>query len=365
VPNSPTVGSPYLDVLEAQRAALIDALAPVVTADDIAAAHRESARLSVRLDASPLEDATAEAVDRGVHPVRSVAGAGGDGAGWVAALRLDGLPTQDIAALEYRGVRAAQAEEARFAAGFFDRPVKTVQDVQRLVVAGLVDDARLGALRTTSRAVHDGAQGRVIFHAPAPERIPALLAGLDAWVREAGPLHPPLAIAGVVHARLLHWRPFEAGNGRVARLASRIVLRATGGDPWGLAVPERSFQRDPLAYATEVAATIRRGADLRPWNERTAEAVIGSLEQTARLRCVVPDDLDAGAVRVCAGVVTGEAVTVPQMAAGTGLDRAAAMVQCNRLCWAGLLHRDPGTHGLRYVRKANKVSDRSGSSATI
>jgi hypothetical protein len=354
--------SPYLDVLEAQRAALVDALRPALTAGDIEAAHRESARLSVRLDASPLEDETAAAVDRGEGPDQPVPGGDRDGAGWASALRLEGMPSQDIAAMEYRGVRAAQAEEAGLAAAFFDAPVATLAGVQRHVAAGLIDDERLGALRSTSRAVHDGAQGRVIFHAPPPERLPDLLAELDAWVRRARSGQDPLVIAGVVHARLLHWRPFEAANGRVARLASRIALRASGGDPWGVAVPERVLVRDPLSYASEIAATIRRGTDLRPWNERAAEAVVAGLEHVARRHRLAPEGVDARAMRACGAVTPGDTVTVPQVAGAAGLDRSAALVQCNLLCWAGLLRRDVGTHGLRYVRKATDVSDRAGRS---
>jgi hypothetical protein len=354
------LNSPYLDVLEAHRAALVARLGPVLTADDVEAAQRESARLSVRLDASPLDDATAAAVDRGEGPDPATPGAVHDGAGWASALRLEGLPTQEIAALEYRGVRAAQADEAGLAAGFFAAPVATLVRVQRYVAAGLVDDDRLGGLRSTSRAMHDGAQGRVIFHAPPPERLPDLLAELDTWVRAARDHQGPLVIAGTVHGRLLHWLPFEAGNGRVARLASRIALRATGGDPWGVAVPERVLMRDPLGYANEIAATIRRGTDLRPWNERAAEAVVDGLEHVARRRRLTPEDADARAVRACAAVPADEALTVPQMAAEADLDRAAALVQCNRLCWAGLLRRDTGTHGLRYVRTTADVSDRAG-----
>ena len=354
------VTSPYLDVLEAQRAALVRALGPVVTADDIDSAHRESARLSVRLDASPLEDETADAVERG-----DLAGPGGTTAvrvdsGWAAALRLDGLPTQEIAAIEYRGVRAAQAQEPALADAFFSTPVETLARAQRAIASGLVAGDRLGGLRRTSRAVHDGAQGRVIFHAPPPDRLPDLLVDLDTWVRAARTRYSPLVVAGVVHARVLQWRPFEAGNGRVARIASRVALRATGGDPWGLAVPERHYARDPLRYATEIAATGRRGGDLRPWNARTGEAIIAGLERWARCHDLAPDAVDARAVGVCRALHPLDTVTVRELAAAAELDTATAVVQANRLCWMGLLRRDQGTQGLRYVRRADDVSVRAG-----
>jgi hypothetical protein len=394
------ISSPYLRVLEQQRAALVAALAEVVTAEDVATAQRRSARLSVRLDASPLTDETADVVDASDATTAAASGpvsgglpsANGEqvadataatlhresgrerirpaqrpdarrgGAGWATALRLDGMPTQDIAAVEYRGMLDAQAAEAVMAETFLDAPVRTLVRVNRIVTGGLVAPDRLGALRRTSRAMHDGAQGRVIFQAPHPERLPDLLAELDGWVRTEGRAAPPLALAGVVHGRLLHWRPFEAGNGRVARLASRLALRASGGDPWGLAVPEDRYDADQLRYATEVAATIRRRTDLRPWNEWTGEAVVASLERAARARVVSPPTPDVRAVRVCRALDPGAAVTVLELAAAADLDRHTALVQANLLCWSRLLSRDPGTHGLRYVRAEMDVSDRAGRS---
>ncbi|HSK91233.1 MAG TPA: Fic family protein [Euzebyales bacterium] len=354
-----TLASPYVEALERQRTELVDALAPHVDADLVDGVQRRSARLSVRLDASPLEDATADAVDAGdavaapqpapPSPPRQPA-VQGNGAGWAQALKLDGLPTQDIAALEYRGVRAAQMDEPRLAEVFFADPVGTITALQRHVAAGLVTDERLAALRSTTRTVND-AQGRVIFSAPDPQRLPVLLADLDAWIRDARDRHPPLVIAGMVHLRLLHWRPFEAGSGRVARAASRVALRATGGDPWGLATPEQAYADDPLGYATEVAASIRRRSDLRPWMERTGEAVVAGLETVARDVGAVPRSLPVRGVHECQRLEPGETITVVEYAAAVGTDRVGAVAQMNRLCWTGLLRRDAGTHGLRYVRR--------------
>jgi fido (protein-threonine AMPylation protein) len=350
-----TVWSAYIEALEQERAELVAALEPRASNELIAAAQRLSARLSVRLDASPLEDATAEAVDRGDLRPRErdqpLPHDRGNGASWARALKLNGMPTQDIAAVEYQGVRAAQMEEARLATEFFASPIATLVQLQRRIAAGLVDEHRLGALRTTSRAVNDGAQGRVIYHAPDPRRLPALLSELEDWVRHARDRHAPLAVAGVVHLRILQWRPFEAGNGRVARAASRVALRATAGDPWGVAVPEQQYARDPLRYVSEVAATIRRRADLRPWIELTGEAVVAGLEAIARQAGVTAPTVPARGVHECQQLRPGETITVPVYAAAVDCDHRSAIDQLSRLCWAGLLERDAGTHGLRYARR--------------
>lgn len=341
--------SPYIEVLERQRAELVGALEPHVDDILIDRARRRSARLSVRLDASPLEESTADSVDRGELPP-DVAAVAANGAGWARALKLEGMPTQDIAAVEYAGVRAAQSDEVRLADGFFTAPTSTLIELQRRIAAGLLREDLLGELRRTSRAVNDGAQGMVIFHAPDPRVLPTLLDELDAWVRGARD-HPPLVVAGVVHLRLLHWRPFEAGNGRVARAASRVALRATAGDPWGLAVPEEFYAADPLSYVAEIAATIRRRSDLRPWIERTGEAIVASLEDVARQVQVVPSALPVRGMHECERLEPHEAITVTEYGQALHIDRPSALAQLNRLCWTGLLDRDVGTHGLRYVRR--------------
>ena len=345
------LASPYLEALEDQRAALVGALRGRVGTDVVDEAQRRSARLSVRLDASPLDEDTAAAVDRGDLPHLALATGATNGAGWARALGLEGMPTQDIAAVEYAGVRAAQLDEPALAEGFFAAPTDTLVALQRRIVAGLLADDLLGALRRTSRAVNDGAQGRVIFHAPDPSTLRRLLADLDAWVRSARDRHPPLVVAGVVHLRVLHWRPFEAGNGRVARAASRVALRAAGGDPWGVAVPEDRWALDPLAYVSEVAATIRRRSDLVPWIERTAEAVVASLEDLARRLDVGPPGGTVRGLHECERLEPGAQITLPEYAVACDIDRLSALSDLNQLCWTGLLERDVGTHGLRYARR--------------
>lgn len=49
---------------------------------------------------------------------------------------------------------------------------------------------------------------------------------------------PALVVAAVVHAELLLLRPFQRGNGVVARAVARALLVSRGLDPTGVAVPE-------------------------------------------------------------------------------------------------------------------------------
>jgi Fic family protein len=340
-------------VAAAEAAAARLALAPEDRVGALGtAARREIARLSVRLDASPLDDATADRVDaKGPPPAVTLPAAtgGGAGSGWARALKLEGLATQDVAAREYANLLDAYDAEPSLAADLFDAPLATLQRLHGLVTQGLVAPEAVGRPRTTDQAVHDGAQGWVVYHPPPPEALPALLDGLAGWLGHGSATMPAVVVAGIVQGRLLEWHPFEAANGRVARAASRLVLRARGVDPQGLAVVERRLAADPAGYYAEIAATIRRRGDLAPWLERYAEAVLAGLRAAARAAGVAPAAAAPDrAVAVLAGLSAG-GLTLGAYARQAGVSRETAAADLRALEACGLVALVPGSRGLRYA----------------
>lgn len=320
-----------------------------------ASARRESARLSARLDASPLTDATAAEVDEreeagSVPAPVAIPQAAGTG-GWARTLKVDELASQEIAAVEYANLLACFDAEPDIAAGFFDKPRAALEQLHGLVCRGLVVDDMLGQPRRSQQSVHDGAQGQVIYHAAPPERIADLLDELTAWLTGPGAAVHPLIVAGVVHERLLQWQPFEAGNGRLARAASRVVLRAGGLDTDGVAVAERLPAADPAGYYGEVAATIRRRDDLGPWLQRAAEGVVAGMRVAAdALAPARRPPLPTRATATAEQLAGGQAITVAEYAQRAEASRAAARRELRALAAAGELAVEPGTHGLRYRR---------------
>ena len=326
-------------------------------------ARREASRLSAKLDGSPLDDATADAVDAGTMPAmrperRAAASgpAGGDRAraeraGWAHVLRIDVMATQDVAAVEYANLLACFDAERAIAPAFFDDPLGALGELHGHICDGLVDPETVGRPRRTAQAVHDGAQGRMIYRAPDPEVVPGLLDGLAAWLGTRSATLPTLVVAGVVHERLLEWQPYEAANGRLARAASRVVLRARGLDPQGVAVPERDLAVDPLAYYGEVAATIRRRGDLELWLERWSEAMLAALERAADALDPRPrPEPPARALAIAGRLVPGERITTAEYARRAGISLPTAREDLRRLASAGLLGPDPRTRGLRFHR---------------
>jgi Fic family protein len=325
------------------------------------------------LDASPLDDATADAVDAGtwVWPAgkrrfdepagerRSDDSAGNVAApqagGWATALKLDGMATQQVAAVEYANLLACYDAEAELADQLFEAPLTVLTTLHGLICRGLVAPQVVGRPRRTIQAVHDGAQGRVLYNTPDPRVVPRLVDGLVEWLGATGSAGsaglPTLVVAGVVHERLLEWQPFEAGNGRVARAAARLVLRARGLDPAAVAVPERTLAADPSGYHNEVAATIHRRGDLGPWLEWHTEAVVAGLAAVARRLVGHSPAPPARAVQIAGRMAFGATITLGQYAAATGLSRDTAAADLRALVSAGTLRRDPHTRGLTFRRR--------------
>ena len=320
-----------------------------------AEARRDAARISARLDGSPLDPATADRVDAGEWKRPTGVIAAERAGGWAGALRIDQMDTQEVAAVEYANLLDAYDAEPELAPHLFDDPLGTLAQLHGLICQGLVEPDVVGRARTTEQAIHDGAQGRVIFNTPDPPAIPGLLDELQAWLRgtktEGSAAFSTPVAAAVVHEALLQWQPFEAANGRVARGAARLVLRARGFDPAGVAVLEQQWVSDPGGYYGEVAATIRRRGDLTPWVERHTEALVDALERAAvALGQPSTPPPSPRALKGLDDVAAGGTITVAEYATRWGISREAAAVDLRALAAAGHLRRDPRTLGRRFRR---------------
>lgn len=339
-------------LVEAQAARLRTA-DPGARAAAAARARVEVARATLRLDASPLADDTAAAVEQGAPTALAAvpADAGEPAHGWAAALRLEGLPTQDVAAVEYANCLAAVDDEPDLAARLFAEPLATLTALHARLCVGLVDPVRGDRARTTDQAVHDGAQGQLLFALPDPDTAWQRLQDLCAWLGGAAAPVPTPVVAAVVHEALLEWQPFEGAGGRLARAAARLVLRARGLDPDGALVLDRRPAADPIGYHRQVAATIRRRGDATLWVEWWLEGVALTATATADRVHGVEPVVPARLAAWLDATATAQ-VTVADYAAAVGATPDEARRELIQGQRAGVVRAEPATRGLRYARGA-------------
>lgn len=314
---------------------------------DVVEEIRASAAVAtLRLDGSPIEaadgldDALAGTAweDTG-RPLEERAGT------WLDAMGRQQVRDEQIVAVEYGGVRAALGSDD-LADALLSRPRDTLDELHRRITRGLLLPEDAGRPRRSEQAVHDATSGRVLYRPTRPERIVGRLSLLGGWLQSAAAREHGLVVSGVVHHELLSIHPYEAANGRLARTAARLVLRARGLDPQGLAVAETLLADDPLAYHEEVVATHRR-RDVTIWLERWGEAVTGGLRRSARRLGV----LDAEPPQRARRFVTGRddpRFTVADYRADVEVGPEATRSDLAALLDAGLVRRVPGARGLRF-----------------
>jgi Fic family protein len=158
------------------------------------------------------------------------------------------------------------------------QPDAALPEIHARLVGG---DRADRSYRQSHQAVHDASIGRVILRGVEPTRVPGRVAALTGWMTSTGAHEHGLVSSGVAHYETLVTQPYETANGRLARTAARLLLRARGLDPHRLAVAEPLLDEEPIAYYEQVAATIRR-RDLTIWLEHWGEAVTGGLRRAAR-----------------------------------------------------------------------------------
>ncbi|KGM09171.1 hypothetical protein N869_07645, partial [Cellulomonas bogoriensis 69B4 = DSM 16987] len=152
---------------------------------------------------------------------------------------------------------------------------------------------------------------RGLGEAPDGPQVAARLQALAAVVGSPLPTGvPALVRAAVVHGELLAVRPFERGNGPVARAVFRLLLTVDGVDPVGVVVPHRAWSQAPMAYASAAAGfATGEPARVAAWVRGCADAVVLGAQQGR-----------AVADAVLAGRLTGTAPdgTAPDGAIGDG-----------------------------------------------
>lgn len=133
-----------------------------------------------------------------------------------------------------KGAIAATAETELAVGPVKTAPMQVLARLHTLAAAELVPASELGRPRLAGEECRE-----LVLVGPAPDAATARerLAGIVELVRAIDTVPVPVVTA-LVHAELMTARPFTRGNGVVARALERVLVRAGGLDPTGVAVTE-------------------------------------------------------------------------------------------------------------------------------
>ena len=145
--------------------------------------------------------------------------------------------------------------------------------IHKATVEKIIDEAKVGHLRTTQVVIKEEGTGKVIFAPPSFVEVPYLLEDFFVWLngKEALEIHPIIRSA-IVHYVLVSIHPYVEGNGRTVRAFTTLVLMKEGYDIRRFFALEEHFDNDLSAYYEAFGEVDKKDPnialrDLTPWLE--------------------------------------------------------------------------------------------------
>jgi Fic family protein len=160
--------------------------------------------------------------------------------------------------------------------------LKLILRIQGTVTKGLILKSRNGKLRKEHVFVNDPRTGKPIYWPPDHKDVAKLMNDLVDFVNKKRNAIDPLILAGIFHKQFVIIHPFIDGNGRTARLATKVLLASMGLNTFALFSFENYYNRNVTKYFEKVGVhnnyyDIKDRIDFTGWLEYFTDGIIDEL----------------------------------------------------------------------------------------
>jgi Fic family protein len=154
--------------------------------------------------------------------------------------------------------------------------------IHRTVMQGLQEPYHCGRLRAVPIVVNDPRSGETIYLPPDHRDVRPLVGDLLAFIAKNREALDPLILAALFHKQLVIIHPFTDGNGRTARLATKVLLAAMGLDTFPLFSFENYYNQNVTRYFQEVGVRghyyeLKDETDFTAWSEYFTDGILDEL----------------------------------------------------------------------------------------
>jgi len=161
-----------------------------------------------------------------------------------------------------------------------DEPL--ILNIQKMVTEGLIENHRSGQIRTEPVFVNDPRKRQVAYLPPDARDVERLIDELLLFSISNEKILDPLIIAGIFHKQFVVIHPFVDGNGRTARLLSKILLARMGLNTFNLFSFENYYNRNVASYFNKVGLygnyyDLSESVDFTEWLEYFTDGIIDEL----------------------------------------------------------------------------------------
>jgi len=172
-----------------------------------------------------------------------------------------------------------------------------LKKIHTIVIDGLIEKNRAGHIRQEPVFVNDPSAGKTIYWPPDEQDVISLLNDLWEFLEKNKQSIDPLILAGIFHKQFVIVHPFIDGNGRTARLATKVLLAKMGVNTFNLFSFENYYNQNVARYFKEVGLLgnyydLKDKVDFTAWLEYFTDGIIDELlrvEKELEKEAVNPD----------------------------------------------------------------------------
>ncbi len=162
-----------------------------------------------------------------------------------------------------------------------------VLKIQKTITQELIEDYRCGFLRQEPVFVNNPKTRQVAYLPPDHIEVPVLINDLFEYIKSSENKIDPLILAGIFHKQFVIIHPFIDGNGRTARLATKVLLAKMGLNTFNLFSFENYYNKNVSKYFQEVGLLgnyydINDQIDFTAWLEYFTDGIIDELLRVSK-----------------------------------------------------------------------------------
>ncbi|MCF7819939.1 MAG: Fic family protein [Candidatus Pacebacteria bacterium] len=159
---------------------------------------------------------------------------------------------------------------------------KLILKIQKLITEGLIEKHRCGQTRQEPVFVNNPKTRQVVYLPPDQKEVLPLLNELIHYLNENKNKVDSLILAGIFHKQFVIIHPFVDGNGRTARLATKMLLAQMGLNTFNLFSFENYYNQNISKYFQEVGVfgnyyDIKDEINFTSWLEYFSDGIIDEL----------------------------------------------------------------------------------------
>lgn len=160
--------------------------------------------------------------------------------------------------------------------------IDLILKTQKIVTHELINDFNSGKIRQQPVFVNDPLAKKVIYLPPDHQDVKNLLDDLIKYITISKNQIDPLILAGIFHKQFVIIHPFVDGNGRTARLITKVLLADMGLNTFNLFSFENYYNQNVSKYFENVGIRgnyydLKDQIDFTTWLEYFTDGIIDEL----------------------------------------------------------------------------------------